>query len=182
MDVFIRYHGGMGFEGVFAVIWLVIPYMTWLSRMAGGGWPKLPWGLDQWLLALPYLLFFPVMGYWVILGYLGAVLGLRSGHGSGFNYNLPFEPDRTPEKVEWLIPSSLPVWGQKALIMLLTGLAVTILPAFLLLANGHALPALVLCLSGALKAVAYLLPKTEYSEWVRGAFLGLGVVLAFMVL
>jgi len=164
------------------VIWLVVPYMTWLSRMCGGGKPKLPWGIDQWLLGLPYLSFFPVIGYWVILGYLGAVLGLRSGHGSGFNYNIPFEPDRTPEKVEILIPKSLPVKYQKILIITLTGLAVTIVLSSILILSGHILSGLILAASGTLKSIAYFLPRTEWSELLRGAFLGLGVVLAFMVL
>ena len=26
----------------------------WVSRMCGGGWPKLPFGVDQWLYAIPY--------------------------------------------------------------------------------------------------------------------------------
>ena len=42
------------------MIWLAVLAFAcaggWFSRMAGGGPPKLPWGLDQWLYALPYLI------------------------------------------------------------------------------------------------------------------------------
>ena len=159
----------------------VIPYMTWLSRMAGGGWPKLPWGLDQWLLALPYLLFYPAIGYWVILGYLGAVLGLRLGHGRGFNYNEPFKTGSQPEKVEILIPKSLPVKYQKILIMALTGLAVTIVLFSILILSGHILSGLILAVSGTLKSIAYFLPRTEWAEYTRGFFLGCGVYFGLML-
>jgi len=158
-----------------------IPFMAWMSRCCGGGFPKIPFGLDQFITALPYLLFYPQIGWWSILGYAGAVLGLRSGHGMGFHYNRPFKEGAKPEKVQILIPSSLPVWARKALIMLLTGLAVTIAPAILLCANGFYLAGAVLALSGGLKAVAYLAPRTETSEYIRGGFLGLGVVIALVV-
>lgn len=156
--------------------------MTWLSRMAGGGWPKLPFGLDQWLLALPYLLFYPVIGWWVIPAYLGAVLGLRLGHGRGFDYKLPFKVGSDPEKVEWVIPKSLPVSVRKFLIMALTGLCVTLILAVLLLAYGYLLPALIVALSGIAKALAYFLPMTEQAELSRGFFLGLGVVAGYMLI
>jgi len=164
------------------VIWLVVPYMTWLSRMAGGGKPKLPFGLDQWLLALPYLLFYPVIGWWVIPAYLGAVLGLRLGHGRGFWYNEPFKIGSEPEKVEILIPKGLSVKIQKMLIMALTGLSVTLILSALLLAYGYWLPSLIVAVSGIAKALAYFLPRTEWAEYTRGFLLGLGVVMALMLI
>lgn len=164
------------------MIFLVIPWMTWLSRMSGGGKPKLPWGLDQWLLPLPYLLLFPYITWWAVPAYLGAVLGLRLGHGRGFNYNEPFKPGSKPEKVEFLISKNLPVKIQKILIMALTGLAVTMIAGLLLLTMKFYAAALFLLLSGVLKALAYTLPKTEWAELARGFFLGCGFVAAIMVL
>lgn len=164
------------------MIWFVIPWMTWLSRMAGGGPPKLPYGLDAWLLCAPYLLFYPFIGWWVIPAYLIAVLGIRLGHGRGFTYNEPFKIGSTPEKVEWLIDDSLPVKTQKILIMFLTGFAVTLTLGFILNIYGHILAGLIIYSSGMLKAVAYFLPRTDWAELVRGFFLGLGVVLAYMVI
>lgn len=157
---------------------LTIPYMVIMSRAHGGGWPKLPFGLDAWLLAAPYFLFTPVVGYWIIPAYLMAVLGLRIGHGRGFHYNLPFEPGSKPERVEAIIPDRLPVYWQKFLIMALTGLAVTIGLGLALLTTGYVWSGVILCIAGALKAVAYLLPKTENSEYLRGLFLSLGIILA----
>lgn len=155
---------------------LLIPLMAWGSRMAGGGWPRLPWGLDQWVLSAPYLLLYPLIGWWVIPSYFIAFLGLRTGHGSGFNYHLPFKEGRTVEKVEYLIPQNLPVPVQKFLIMFLTGLSVTLVASIALALHGHWIFALILALSGAAKSVAYFLPRTEWAEYARGAFLGIGFV------
>lgn len=147
--------------------------------MAGGGWPRLPWGLDQWILSAPYLLLYPLIGWWIIPSYLTAVLGLRLGHGRGFNYRIPFKEGSEPEKIEFLIPKNLSVPVQKFLIMFLTGLAVTLVASIALALHGHWIFALILALSGAAKSVAYFLPRTEWAEYARGAFLGLGL---FMVL
>lgn len=149
--------------------------------MCGGGWPKLPWGLDQWLLALPYLLFYPVIGWWVVPAYLGAVLGLRLGHGSFFHYGLPLKEGRTVEKIEYIMPKSLPVWTYKVLGMFLTGLAVTLVLSLCLAIQGHFLASIVLAISGASKAIAYFLPRTEWAELARGFFLGLGVYFGIML-
>jgi len=164
------------------MIWLVVPYMTWVSRMNGGGWPSLPYGADAWILAAPYWLFFPAIGWWVIPAYLIAVLGIRLGHGRGFTYNEPFKIGSTPEKVEWLIDKSLPVKTQKILIMFLTGWCVTLGFGFALMLHGHILAGLIIYASGMLKAVAYFLPRTDWAELVRGFFLGCGVVAAYLVL
>lgn len=153
--------------------------MVLWSRAHGGGWPKLPYSPDAWLLCAPYFLFFPAIGYWTIPAYLGAVLGIRLGHGRGFDYHLPFKPDSKPERIEVLIPSNLPVYWHKALIMLLTGLAVTLVASVVLAFHGYLGASAILALSGALKTASYLLPKTEYAEIARGLFLGLGVVLAY---
>ena len=167
---------------MFGIAALSIPFMTILSRMSGGGKPKLPWGLDQWILPLPYLLFWPVIGWWIVPAYLCAVLGLRLGHGRGFNYNQPFEPGSKPERVEALIPNDISVWCRKFLIMVLTGLAVTLGTSLALLHSGEYFPSLLLFFSGGAKALAYLSPKTEISEYLRGSFLGLGVFLGYLAL
>lgn len=154
---------------------LLISFMIIMSRAHGGGWPKLPWGLDAWLLASPYLLLYPLIGWWVVPSYLGAVLGLRLGHGRGFNYWIPFKIGSDPEKIEYIIPKSLPVPAKKFLIMFLTGLAVTLVGSVSLAAHGHLFLSLILALSGAAKSVAYFLPVTEWAEYARGALLGLGL-------
>jgi len=150
--------------------------------MCGGGWPKLPWGLDAFVLALPYLLFYEAIGWWVIPAYIGAVIGVRLGHGRGFHYRLPFKEGSDPEKVEWLIDSTQDVYTRKFLIMYLTGLAVTFALGLILTLHGHILAGFVIYVSGMLKSVAYMLPETWHSELARGFFLGLGVALAYMVI
>jgi len=161
------------------MIWFVVPFMTYVSRMAGGGWPKLPYGLDAWILAAPYLLFYPAIGLWILPAYLGAVLGIRLGHGRFFQYKQPFKAGSEPEKIEFLIDDTLPVYWQKFMGMALTGFAVTLTLGFILNLYGFIAAGLIVWLSGALKAIAYMLPETWHSELLRGAFLGLGVALAY---
>lgn len=156
---------------------LLIPFMAFVSRMHGGGWPSIPYSLDAWILAAPYLLLYPMIGWWVVPAYFGAVLSIRTGHGSFFHYTRSHYPDRTPERIEIIMPKSLPVWAYKALGMALTGFGVTLIPAIALASYGYYIEALVIALSGLLKAVAYILPNTEHSEYARGIFLGLGLAI-----
>jgi len=167
---------------MFALALLSLPYMIIGSRAHGGGKPDIPWGLDAWLLPLPYLIFTPQLGWWIIPAYLFGVLGIRLGHGRGFHYNEPFEIGSKKEKVEYLIPSSLPVYWKKFLIMLLTGLGVSICVGLSLSLTGHVASGVLLGLSGMGKALAYFHPKTEVSEYLRGAFLGLGVFIAYLLI
>lgn len=157
--------------------------MAIVSRMNGGKEPfDLPWGLDAFILASPYFILWPVLGYWTLLGYAIAILGLRTGHGSFFHYGREFEPDRTPEKVEFLIPDGLSTRAKKIIGMALTGLMVTIGFSIILMAHGYIISGVVIALSGAAKSIAYLTDKTEASEYIRGAFLGIGLVLAYLIL
>ena len=162
--------------------YLLIPLMSILSRMNGGKEPiDLPWGLDAFVLAAPYLLLYPMIGWWVVPAYFGAVVGIRLGHGRGFRYDEGFKPKSVPERVEVLIPSNLPVWAQKALIMALTGLAVVLVAAIVLAFHGYLWQAAVLLLSGGLKSAAYALPTTEMAEYTRGFFLGCGLVIVLNI-
>lgn len=142
----------------------------------------MPLSLDAWLLPLPYLMFFSQIGWWVIPSYLVAVLGIRMGHGRGFGYQLPFKEGSKPEKIERIIPSSLPVRLQKFLIMALTGLMVTLGFSLCLAFEGYLIGAFVLGLSGFSKSFAYFLPTTELAEYARGIFLGVGFVVAGYVI
>ena len=160
----------------------IIGWFTWGSRMCGGGAPKLPWGLDQWLLPLPYLAFWGVLGWWIVPAYLGAVVGLRMAHGRGFRYFEPFKPGSDKELSEYLIPQSLPIWIQKFLIMFLTGWAVTLVLSVALMLHGHYLAGVVLAASGAAKSCAYFAHNTETAELLRGFALGVGFVAALWVI
>lgn len=129
----------------------------WVSRMCGGAPPKLPWGLDQWLYALPYLVVC-LPSWWSIAAYLGAVLGKRMGHGRGMSLREPMKPGSKPEKIEFLIlwlQPHLPVYWYKVLILALTGLAVS-------LVAGIVTHNPVLALSGLLKAPGYMIGWAIY--------------------
>lgn len=163
------------------LIWIAVPYMLVMSRSSGGQ-PHLPFGLSQWLLCAPFLLFYPWLSWWVLLAYIFGVAGARLGHGRGTHYDEPFEPGSSPERVEAFIPQNWPVYWQKFSIMFLTGVVVTLCIGLCLILHGYIASGIVLLVSGALKAVAYMTKKTEPSEYLRGAFLGLGVAIAYMVM
>lgn len=81
--------------------------------MCGGGWPKLPFGLDQWVFALPFGLVIPLLlGFSLsntsvlvlsLVSYLGAVLFKRKGHGQWMDVgNMPYNPDGR-EDLDYLV-------------------------------------------------------------------------------
>lgn len=111
----------------------------WVSRMCGGAPPKLPWGLDQFVFSLPYLIFFPVIGIWQsVLSYAGAVLGKRLGHGNGMD--LSYSKTRgNPEKVEkvilWLHGKISEYWYDFLTLALTSLVANLILGGFLIFTN-----------------------------------------------
>lgn len=158
----------------------------WLSRMCGGAPPKLPFGLDQWIYALPYLFItFPALiimlmtinprrGYkqylpimLALAGYSGAVLGKRTGHGGGMDAgHSDDEPynSREPEKLEFLIlwlHGKIPQYWYDILLLTITGLAVTLLSG-IIVAFINPFWGVFLALSGATKGVAYMIGWHHY--------------------
>lgn len=176
------------------MVWLIIPYMAYTSRMCGGAPPALRWGLEQWIYAIPYL-------YFGLPAYVCAVLGKRTGHGRGMSLNEPMKPDSKPERVEavilWLQPY-MPVYWYKCLILALTG-AVEVMGAVVVcLIFGQWLAALVMAVAGLSKPVAYMIgwavypaghgrgipqlnEATQIGEALYGAFIGLAVVLVWLL-
>lgn len=145
-----------------------------ISRMAGGGWPKLPWGLDQWLYALPYAAVYCFLPWeWYVnlpvalAAYGLGVLGKRMGHGQYFHLNFsPRQPEELDEKIEPFVRFFFGFdrggQGSKRYWRGVFGLAVTgaicaIGAAVALAAAGHWLPAAIIFIGGAAKALAYML-------------------------
>jgi len=111
----------------------------WISRMCGGAPPKLPFGLDQFIFSLPYLIFFDVIGLWQsALSYAGAVLGKRTGHGNGMDL-AHVDYEGKPEKVEvlirWLHDHIPRYWYDFILLALTSLMANVILGGFLIFSN-----------------------------------------------
>lgn len=167
--------------------------------MCGGGKPDLPFGLDQFIFALPFLaILWPVAGLWAFVGYLGAFGGKRRGNGRGISLKLPMKPGSKPEFVEWPIrwlEKRLPVYWYKFLICCMTGLTITIFPAGVLAYFGAWDAGAVILASGLMTSVAYaigwkILPDfygrafgrdmeaTEIGEYLAGAFMGVGILIA----
>lgn len=128
------------------MIWALL--MGRISRMAGGGWPRLPHGLDQWLYAIPFgatVLWIAPLSYmqfmYAILAYATAFGGKRIGHGRGISLNEPMKPDDKPERVEHIILWLMPYVSTrlyKALILLLceaiiwAGISIAVNPSLML--------------------------------------------------
>lgn len=155
---------------------------AFLSRMCGGMKPKLPWGLDQWLYALPYGLL-PGAALWALnpyvavglglLSYIGAFLGKRTGHGGGLDLGTWTKP-RGDERLEFLIKplhGKIPEYWYDALLLAVTGLAVSLV-ASAAIATVHPLAALPTLVGGLLKPLPYMLgwklhPKGESSSKIH---------------
>ena len=162
---------------------LIIPYMAWTSRMAGGGWPKLPWGLDQWLYALPILLFWPLIGYWAIPAYITLAITKRMGTRQYLDGGTWTGTIRKPNNIDFLIswlkesvnPKTYDFIGNTLL-----GLIQVIIASIILMAHG--LEGYALLFGGAMRGFAHAIgwgsdvkEGSIYGEILSGAFVGYGV-------
>jgi len=139
-------------------------------------WKKyiLPRPLNQIAFATPYMaVCWPVLGWGSLAVLVVTTLAVLTGHGRGMSLREPLrgEPDTLEFVVSWAQPY-LPVYWYKALLLAVTGLAVT-LPAGIVLMNP------LIALSGILKAVAYMIGweffrhevATARGEFFTGFFL-----------
>lgn len=187
-----------------ALVFLVA--FSHLSRMCGGGKPKLPWGLDQWIYALPYgliPLFSSAPWFLAILGafvaFATAFLGKRTGHGQYFDLASSTKVIK-PEFFDFAMD---PIFGDDPNEIRigpgnywrdLTGLALTgaVVPlglSIFLLCTGHWVAALLVFLSGAAKAHAYVVgysqtkfTPTVVGEYGTGYYGALGLIVAFLAI
>lgn len=143
----------------------------WHSRMCGGAPPKLPWGIDQWIYALPYLVITLPTG---LLGsaasYVSAIAGKRTGHGNG--HDAGTAERGSDEQLEFLIKwlhGRIPEYWYDMLLLAVVGFAVTLVPG-VCLSFHHPFAGLALALSGLTKAPAYMIGWTIYP---RGSGRGL---------
>lgn len=177
----------------------------WLSRMAGGGWPKLPLGLDGILYAsvyggvcLLYLYSNVSLVPWglvlILVSFFAALLGKRMGHGRFIDLGTwPYKADR--EKIEYLM---FPFWALEKtnakfydfIGLTLTGIICTI-PCGLSLWFACGLPVLggAIIIGAACKGLAYLIgytlsepnakiEPTAIGEFLTGFFAGLPLMYA----
>ena len=139
----------------------------WLSRMCGGAPPSLPFGMVQWIYALPYLFITFMSSSFAFIVYLIAVLGKRTGHGGGIDLGHSSEEPkqgRKVEKLEYLVlwlNGKLSKYWYDASILALTGLLVTV-PAGILIAFTHPFWGVFIALSGASKPIAYMIGWAIY--------------------
>lgn len=164
-----------------ALIW------AWISRMCGGGWPKLPFGLDQWIYAIPHgVLGFVALGWWGLLAYPVAILGKRTGHGQWFDMGTsPAHNDQTglkPEKldfiVKWFMGTDDGSYRRDFVGMAVSGFFIAIGSVVALFASGHPLLAILVTVGGLCKPVGYALGQwvaprwggehNEYGEFIAG--------------
>ena len=153
----------------------------WISRMCGGGWPKLPWGLDQWIYALPYAgVYFLLPWAWYInlpvaaAAYGLGFLGKRMGHGQYFHLNYsPRENEEQDEKIDPFVSlffgKDLGGHGRKRYWRGVFGLSITGLICALgagvaLGVAGHYIASAVILAGGIAKAGAYMLGWWAYSQ------------------
>jgi len=185
------------------VAWvLLIPFMASLSRMSGGGAPKLPLGLDQWIFALPFLILLldAGCGWLAIPGYICAVAGKRTANAPFLDLgtSTAWRATSLTKFLGWL-RGRVPEWQYDAAGLALGGLAVVLGPALLIGLHGQIWAAVGLLASGGCKALAYVIgwrwsarlrarldpdlqEPTGLAEYLTGAFHGIGVLLAWLLI
>ena len=161
--------------------------------MCGGAKPNLPIWLNEALYAAPHgVLLIASCGWWSVLGFIGASLCKRTGHGSGMDLGHTVN-DPTPhgyEKLEypllWLRPYLSPYWFDFTL-MAWIGVCLAFTTGLLWALFINPFWGIVYILSGSLSAVAYAIgwkvyPKgkgnpcsqigsaTELGEYLTGCF------------
>lgn len=168
--------------------------------MCGGGWPKLPWKVDQCLYGIPILILcLPSAGGVLSVGLSSlTVIAKVMGHGRGLGMTEPMKEGAKPEKLEilirWLEPHLSTYW-YKFCIMCCSGL-LTVLPAALYFILIDPCISAVLLAGGLSKGPAYALghlipwgPKIleqdvpdARGEFLTGFFFGLSVAVCYMML
>ncbi len=143
-----------------------------ISRMSGSSHFNIGHGLEQWLYAVPYALININAAWWqILLSYAGAFIGKRAGHGGGIDMGTYPHPRET-EKLEYLIVwlrGRIPEYWYDALIMAVTGLAVSLVSGVVFAINVDVVSGIVLALSGATKGLAYMLGWAIYPSGHDGA-------------
>lgn len=181
---------------------LSIPFGI-LSRMNGGGFYDLPFGLDAHLYALPYAILGCIYGgfFGFVLGYTFAFIGKRTGHGQYMDLGT-WNKEVEPEKVDFLVQLAYgkDTYNNKwrdLFGLTLTGLLVAIGAGFVLIFTGHVFMGLGVLLGGSLKGIAYLIgwncddllhnatedlrEPTAMGEFLTGVFGGFPVILSIIL-
>lgn len=183
---------------------ILIPlWMAFWSRAAGGGWPQIPWNFDQILYALPILLLYPVLGPWVIIAYLGCAIGKLMGTRQYLDMGHDTQPIRKPNNVDFLIKwleGKVTTYWYDFIGNTVLGIVSMVIPALVLAFHGHYIATLPLLVCGGMRGLAYLIGWAIIPEWYKpswhpyishstaiaellsGAFIGVGIVMALVVL
>jgi hypothetical protein len=194
--------------------WLFIPYMAWTSRMCGGAPPPLGRPYVQILFALPLALLCAKAGIFSVFAFAGAFFGKSTGHGLWMSLNYVIKKSHT-EPLDFIVAW---FWGQDPRVvatdnaqaillsneygmtrlywrsvtgLVVAGLAVTIIPAIIFGLFNSATGGVLLFLSGAGMAPAYMIgwkffngisggipylnQPTEIGEFLTGLFVGVAI-------
>lgn len=160
----------------------IIPYMAYLSRMCGGGWPKLPWKIEHILYALPFALLYPIIGWWcvpcILLIFAGKLMGTRQ-YLDGGTWEGKTRPNNLDFLISWLYdrvsPRTYDFIGNTVL-----GIASVLIPSIILLCLG--LAGYALLMGGVMRGFAYAIGwgidgnnGSVIGEYLSGSFVGFGL-------
>jgi len=189
-------------------MWLILILLGgWISRMSGGGWPKLPFGTDQIFYAMPYgaITFLALLStsgglfssypwhiwYLSLIAFICAVIGKRQANREymdlGTWKGVLRKPHRYTAFLGWL-KGRIPEYVYDWIGLFFVGLAVALVPS-VIIAYVNPLAGLVLASGGACKAAAYQIgwkqskfKPTELGEFLTGVFGYAGIILCYILL
>ncbi len=157
----------------------------WSSRNCGGGWPKMPLALEQWIYGIPYGAAMAINPISAVIAYLCAVLGKRMGHGQYIHLGKKRQVITQDEVIDPLLRFFFGVdrggaYWRCVCGLAITGLAVTVPTGVLYGGKGGAM----IAISGASKGMAYMIghslpvkSPTIIGEILTGVF-GWGILAA----
>lgn len=146
---------------------------AFISRMCGGGKPDLKYGLDQFIYAVPFFLInLPAGVFLALVSYGFAVLGKRTGHGQYLSVGGPRQPPLLDEKLDGIVRFFMgPDRGysvkRDVVGMVVTGLALTLVPGLIHCFTESVVNGLLIILSGAAKGGVYYLGRYLHNNVSR---------------
>lgn len=144
------------------------------SRICGGARPQFMWGGNAMFHALPYgLIFLP--HWWAVIPFICATIGKKTGHvpyiqmGYIYEHTIGRAPALDPIVSLFFGEHTKGDYWRSFFGLIVTGLAVTLIPALIYGTTVSAAGGFMIALGGALKPIGYMIDWQLYKRGIREA-------------